>query len=78
MGNGAYFNLMRCCNANKDLQNGDIYLTKNGGNNQYNEYSNQKKINENDAQNKTDEKIIQTKSKQSSGSSIIKTIQMYQ
>ncbi len=77
MGNGAYFNLMRCCNANKDLQNGDIYLTKNGGNNQYNEYSNQKKINENDAQNKTDEKIVQTKSKQSSGSSIIKTKQIY-
>lgn len=78
MGNGAYFNLMRCCNPNKEIQNGDIYITKSGGNNQSIEYSNQKKINEKYAQNnKIDEKIIQTKSKQSSGSSIIKTKQIY-
>lgn len=78
MGNGAYFHLMRCCNPNKDLQNGDIYITKNGGNSQYIEYSNLKKINEKEVQNKIDEKIIiETKSKQSSGSSIIKTKQIY-
>jgi len=77
MGNAAYFHLMRYCSSNKDLQNGDIYITKSGGNSQYIESSNQKKINEKESPNKIDEKIIQTKSKQSSGSSIIKTKQIY-
>jgi hypothetical protein len=78
MGNGAYFNLIRCCKPNEENKNGDIYIPKSGGNNQYSEYSNKKKIKENEARNKMDTKIIQTKSKQSSGSSsIIKTKQVY-
>ena len=78
MGNGAYFNLIRCCKPNEENKNGDIYIPKSCGNNQYSEYSNKKKIKENEARNKMDTKIIQTKSKQSSGSSsIIKTKQVY-
>ena len=78
MGNGAYFNFIGCCKPNKEFQNGDIYLSKSGGNNQYIGYSQQNKINEEEARSKMDEKIIQTKSKHSSGSgSIIKTKQIY-
>jgi hypothetical protein len=78
MGNGAYINLIRCCKPNKEYQNGDIFIAKSGRNNQYIEFSHQKKVNEKEAGNKTEERIIQTKSKHSSGSgSIIKTKQIY-
>jgi hypothetical protein len=78
MGNGAYINLIRCCKPNKEFKNGDIFIGKSGGSNQYIEFSHQKKVNEKEAGNKIDEKIIQTKSKHSSGSgSIIKTKQIY-
>ena len=78
MGNGAYINLIRCCKPNKEYQNGDIFIAKSGRNNQYIEFPHQKKVNEKEAGNKTEERIIQTKSKHSSGSgSIIKTKQIY-
>jgi hypothetical protein len=73
MGNGVYFKMIECCHMNKSTQNGDIDIDKNNLKN--NQYINYKVINihnqiltEDEIQNKKDQKLIDTKSKQSSGS----------
>ena len=79
MGNGVYFKLIGCCNPNKNIQNGDIDIDKNNLRNS--NYINYKKNNinnqfltEDEVQNKKDQKIIATKSKQSSGSGSLNKI----
>jgi hypothetical protein len=67
MGNGVIIKMIKCCNSNRDLQDGDINIEKNTINNyKVNKLSNQN-INEDENQNKNDQKMITTKSKQSSG-----------
>ena len=65
--------MIECCHMNKSTQNGDIDIDKNNLKN--NQYINYKVINihnqiltEDEIQNKKDQKLIDTKSKQSSGS----------
>ena len=65
--------MIECCHMNKSTQNGDIDIDKNNLKN--NKYINYKVINihnqiltEDEIQNKKDQKLIDTKSKQSSGS----------
>ena len=69
--------MIECCHMNKSTQNGDIDIDKNNLKNHLknNQYINYKGINinnqiltEDEIQNKKDQKLIDTKSKQSSGS----------
>ena len=66
MGNGVYFKMFGCCQQERNLQGGDLYVDKNS-------LKNTLLINANNLCNeeethKKDQKIISTKSKQSSGS----------
>lgn len=65
--------MIECCHMNKSTQNGDIDIDKNNlKNNQYINYKtnniNNQILTEDEIQNKKDQKLIDTKSKQSSGS----------
>ena len=68
MGNGVFLKMAGCCHSNKLLQNGDINIEKNQYLNSKLINLNNPNINEEEIQNKNDQKIITTKSKQSSGS----------
>lgn len=65
--------MIECCHMNKNTQNGDIDIDKNNlKNNQYINYKsiniNKQILTEDEIQSKKDQKLIETKSKQSSGS----------
>ena len=68
MGNGIINKMIKCCNSNKDLQDGDINIENNKIINYKLSDSNNQNINEEENQHKNDQKMITTKSKQSSGS----------
>ena len=68
MGNGIINKMIKCCNSNKDLQDGDINIENNTIINYKLSDSNNQNINEEENQHKNDQKMITTKSKQSSGS----------
>ena len=68
MGNGVFLKMIKCCNSDKDLQNGDINVEKSQMLNYKLNNSNNPNNNEEENQNKNEQKLITTKSKQSSGS----------
>ena len=68
MGNGVINKMIKCCNSKKDLQDGEISIEKNTIINYKLSDSNNQNINEEENQHKNDQKVITTKSKQSSGS----------
>jgi hypothetical protein len=66
MGNGVINKMIKCCNSKKDLQDGEISIEKNTIINYKLSDSNNQNINEEENQHKNDQKVITTKSKQSS------------
>ena len=69
MGNGFfYFNIIYCCFPNKDAQKGDINIDNIQYVNNKTNNINTQNILEEEIQNKNEQKLISTKSKQSSGS----------
>ena len=67
MGNGLYQKMLKCCNINEELKKGDIYINNNNilENNLYNNNLENNNIIKKD-DNKNEQKIIKTKSHQSS------------
>ena len=66
MGNGVYFKMLGCCQQNRNVQGGDLDVDKNSLKIAY--LKNTSNICNEEETHKKEQKIISTKSKQSSGS----------
>ena len=66
MGNGVFPKMIICCKTNRDLQNGDINIEKNQTIKYKLNKLNNQNINKEEIQNKNEQNMVTTKSKQSS------------